>query len=707
MNSLNNSFFTKAKVRFFVPLTIILLVSTTLLFSFYKRSDKNSYILQMVLQLTERDHVSPAKMNDQFSEKVFDAYLKQLDPSKEFLTKEDILQLEVYKYQIDDQIKSNSFQLYDHAVALMDKRISDVKGFYTEILSQPLDFSIDESFQADPEKRDYSANNAELKDNWRKQLKLQVIAQIQNALKAQKDESDPEKIKTFETIESEARQRILKQYNDVFMNNLTHQKPEGKFSTYVNAIMSVFDPHTQYNTPTEKEAFDIKISGQFEGIGAQLTPSDGYAKVTRIIPGSPSWRQGELKVNDHIIKVKQENETDPVDIFGMSLDNAVRLIRGKKGTMVTLTVKRGDGSMHEISLIRDIIIDEETYAKSAILTEPANKLKVGYIDLPSFYVDFKRSATGRSCSEDVAEEIEKLKKDDVQGIILDLRTNTGGSLSDVVNMGGLFISTGPIVQVKSNFGSRVYSETDSTIKYNGPLVILVSSVSASASEILAAAMQDYKRAVIIGSPSTFGKGTVQAIYELDEYLFPNMSSYKPMGALTLTIQKYYRINGGSVQLKGVESDIVLPDIYSEWKIGERYEDNYLSWSTVAPAKFNVWKNPVPVEMLKKKSLERTSKSEYFKLLNEQVAYYKNQRENRIISLNLNSYQQAEEKRKEESKRFEELNKQTTSLSITALKIDIAKMEGDTTKIARSEKWIKDLNKDIYLEEAVNVISDMK
>jgi len=180
-----------------------------------------------------------------------------------------------------------------------------------------------------------------------------------------------------------------------------------------------------------------------------------------------------------------------------------------------------------------------------------------------------------------------------------------------------------------------------------------------------------------------------------------------MGALTLTIQKYYRINGGSVQLKGVESDIVLPDIYSEWKIGERYEDNYLSWSTVAPAKFNVWKNPVPVEMLKKKSLERTSKSEYFKLLNEQVAYYKNQRENRIISLNLNSYQQAEEKRKEESKRFEELNKQTTSLSITALKIDIAKMEGDTTKIARSEKWIKDLNKDIYLEEAVNVISDMK
>ena len=713
--SSEKSFFRKTRVYIFVPAIIILFVSTSLLYSFHKRTEKNEVILQMVMQMAEREHVSPPKINDQFSAKVFDAYLKNLEYpyQKLFLTKEDVRQMEVYKLQIDDQIRKNSYQLYDLAVKLIDKRIPEVQGYYREILSVPFDFTINESWELDPDKRDWPANSAALKENWRMQLKSWVLSQVADALKTQEKETDSSKIKTLETIESDARQRVLKTLNDRFMNNLPQQEPEEKFSLYVNAFMTAFDPHTVYSTPKGKEDFDMRMSGQFEGIGAQLTPSDGYAKVTMLIPGSPSWQQDELKVNDHIIKVKQEDEAEPVDIFGMSINDAVKLIRGKKDTKVTLTVKRGDGSMHEITITRDVVIQDETYAKSAILTDPATKTKVGYIDLPSFYVDFNRTATGRASSDDVAKEIEKLKKESVQGIILDLRFNTGGSLPDVIRMGGLFVSpAGPVVQVKSSAGpTRVLPDSrfnsNSPVQYDGPFVILVSTMSASASEIMAAAMQDYKRAVIMGAPNTFGKGTVQAVAELDEYLPASMNSLKPMGALALTFQKYYRITGGSVQLKGVESDIVLPDVYSELKFGERYEDNYLPYTTISPAKFEVWKNPVPVDALKKKSMERTSKSEGFKLLNEQVARVKQQRDDTLISLNLKTYRQEEEQRREENKRFDEVSKLSTSLAITAMAVDIAEMEGDTAKIARSEKWVKDLNKDIYIEEAVKVIGDMR
>ena len=706
MKSSKKSLFRK---RFFIPVTIVLLfISTSLLYSFYKRSEKNDVILRMVVQLAERYHVSPATIDKQFSEKVFNAYLKQLDTYKWFLTMEDVKQMEAYKWQIDEHIKKNTHLLYELAVNLMDNRIPEVQGYYREILSQPFDFEVEEDYETDFDKRNWSANSEELKENWRKQLKYLVLFQTANALKAQENETDSSKIKTLETIESEARERVLKSRNDIF-NNLKQQKNEGKFSLYVNAIVSVFDPHTVYSTPRDKENFDIRMSGQLEGIGAVLQASDGYAKVVRIVPGSPSWLQGELKVNDHITKVKQEHEVESVDIFGMNLDDAVQLIRGKKGTKVTITVKRGDGSIHDITLIRDIVIDEESYAKSAIITDPATKNKVGYIDLSSFYVDFKRSASGRACSDDIAAEIEKLKKDNVQGIILDLRYNSGGALGEAIKMGGLFIPKGPIVQVKSNNElPRVYSNNSTPpAMYEGPFVILVSPFSASASEILSAAMQDYKRAVIVGSPSTFGKGTVQEVIPLDDWLPSNMRNLRPTGAFNLTIQNYYRITGGSVQLKGVESDIVLPDVYSEMKMGERYEDNCLPYTTVAPAKYDVWKNPVPVETLRKKSIERTSKNEVFKLLNEQVALVKKQRDNTIISLNLKTYQQEEKKRKEENKRFDEISKLSNSLIITVTNTDIAEIKDDTTKINRSGRWIKDLNKDIYLEEAVKIIGDIK
>ncbi len=696
----------KTKNRIFIPIAIAVLVSLTFLYSFCKRSEKNEVIMRWVVQAAEMQHFSPPPINDAFSQKAFAAYLKRLDPYKRYLTKEDIKQMSVYELQIDDQIQNNTFQLYDLAVRLSDSSLVKTQAFYKDILSRPFDFDASEMYELDPDKSDWAANDAELKERWRKEMKYRTMVQLSNLMKAQEKETDQSKIKTPAELEADARQRELKSADNV-LRNYIRQKPDSKFAMYVNAVMAVFDPHTIYNTPTDKATFDIRMSGQLEGIGATLQSSDGYVKVVDIVPGSPSYMQGDLKVNDLIVKVKQEHEAEPVDLFGMNIDDAVKLIRGKKGTKVTLTVKRSDGSLRDITITRDVVIVEETYAKSAVLTDPTTNTKVGYIYLPSFYIDFKNTPTGRACSDDVAKEVEKLKKENVQGIVLDLRYNTGGSLGDVIKMAGLFIPSGPVVQVKSNIGPpHVYSDPDPEVQYEGPFAILTSSLSASASEIFAAAMQDYKRAVIIGGPSTFGKGTVQVIADLDDYLPENMANLRPLGSLFLTIQKYYRINGGATQLKGVVSDVVLPDLYSEMKIGERYEDYCLPWTTVDPARgYRVWKDPVPVTMLQKKSKERTAKSEAFKILAEQTAFLK--KDDTKVSLNLKAYRADEDKRKQENKRFEAAEKKSTRLNVAGLSVDITALNGDTAKISRTDKWLADLRKDVYLEEAVQVIGDMK
>lgn len=706
ISSYGKSFFKKNRIRIFIPAVITVLISISLFYSFYQRSGKNEVLVQLVVQLIEDGHFNPVPIDDAFSAKAFDAYLKNLDPLKQFMTREDVAQLSKYKLQIDDQIRNHKFQLYDLAVSIMDKRMAETQAYCHEILSQPFDFTQQETFEADVDKLDWAANSAELKERWRKNLKYSALVRVSDQMKAQEKEPDQSKHTTLEAMEADARQKILKLNDGIFQN--LKQQDEDKFAFFLNAIAAVFDPHTLYNTPSDKENFDIRMSGQLEGIGATLQTSDNYVKVVNIMPGSPSWLQGDLKVNDLITKVKQEKEHDAVDIFGMRIDDAVKLIRGKKGTKVTLTVRRADGSTHDITITRDVVIVEETYAKSAILTDPVTKNKVGYIYLPSFYGNVNRTLTGRLASNDIAIEIEKLKKEDVQGMILDLRSNTGGLLSEAIRTAGLFISTGPVVQVKENTGQpHIGSDSDPTVQYDGPLAVLVNTISASASEIVAAALQDYKRAVIIGSTSTFGKGTVQAITDLNNYLPVTMNQLKPLGSMFLTIQKYYRINGNATQLKGVESDIVLPDIYGEWEIGEKYEDHYLPWTTIAPAQYRIWGRPVPVAELQIKSKERTSKSENFKLSSEQINAFKKQRDETMISLNLEKFRKEEQKRNAENKRFDELNEKLTRLVITAPNVDLDAIKGDTAKIARNDKWLKAMNKDIYLEEAVQVVGDMK
>jgi carboxyl-terminal processing protease len=449
------------------------------------------------------------------------------------------------------------------------------------------------------------------------------------------------------------------------------------------------------------------MSGRLEGIGATLQEKDGYIKVTEIVTGSPSWRQGELQAGDIIMKVAQ-GDAEAVDIVDMRLDKAVQLIRGPKGTEVRLTLKKVTGEIKTISIIRDIVVLEETYAKSAVITRESDGSRVGYIFLPKFYADFSNSG-GRNCSDDVAKEVEKLKKEKVDAIVLDLRNNSGGSLNDVVKMTGLFIERGPIVQVKSR-GQEPYvlEDRDSRVQYDGPLVVMVNSGSASASEILAAAIQDYHRGVIMGTP-TYGKGTVQRFFDLDQ-MAPagaEADAMKPLGSVKLTTQKFYRINGGTTQLEGVTPDVLIPDPYTYLDRGEEEQDYPMPWDEIKPVPYSTWLyGTSDIKGLAANSYARIAKDECFKTIDENAKWLKSQQDHTTFSLQLDTFRAEEEKEKKEGERFKDIQKEIPGFAALLLAEDKAAVAADTARMARSDEWLKNLRKDHYLLEAVNIVKDM-
>lgn len=665
--------------------------------------------MQIVTQTLDMAHFNPLQINDGFSEKVYDLYLKRMDFGKRFFTKEDIKKLEEYKSKIDDEIKSHSFEFYNQANVIYNARVQLVKGFYKEILSKPFDFSISETLESDADKTDFALNDEKLKDLWRKSLKYQVLTRIDDMIDLQEkrktskgNKLDTAKVKTFAEMEAEARAKVLSLYNDYF-KRIEQQDDTEKFAAFVNAVTNVYDPHTQYLPPSDKENFNISISGQLEGIGAQLQENDGNIKIVNIVPGSPSWLNGKLQPNDIIMKVGQETQ-EPVDLYGMKIDEAVKLIRGKKGTKVHLTVKKYiNDSIINVTLTRDVIVLEETFAKSAIISNSGSAERYGYIYLPKFYVDFDRTETGRNCADDVAKELTKLKSENVKGIVLDLRENGGGSLPDAVRMAGLFIPKGPIVQVKAKMGpTRVLEDKDPAVQYGGPLVILVNSFSASASEILAAAMQDYKRAIIIGTPSTFGKGTVQTFVPLDEQVGGSYSNLRPLGELLITIQKFYRINGGATQLKGVTPDIIIPDAYSEMELGEREQDYYMPWTKIEPVSYTQWTGIKDFDNIVKKEKANIEADPDIQVVREQSKALKKLKDETIIPLKLDDYNKMEKSHREMTKRFDEFSKKENGLAIQSLKTDLASAKSDTSKLARMDAWIKELKRDLYLREAIKV-----
>lgn len=659
--------------------------------------EREVLIQNAVLSVLDQAHFDPKVLDDNLSRQVYKEFLESLDGRKRFLTKEDIALLQVYETDLDDQAKQGSLEFFNMAIDLLEKRIDQAEILYKEILKTPFDFSIDESYEFDPEKKDFPSNADEMRAIWQKSLKYDVMVKLESRLSAQKDKAEDEP-KTYEELEEESRDAVLENYNDWYKNFKKVRRTD-RFEAYLNTFAHLFDPHSDYYNPKEKQDFDINMGGKLEGIGARLRTEGDLTKVVSIVPGGPAWKGKQLEVDDAILKVTQKGE-EPVDVFGMRIDDVVSMIRGDKGTIVVLNIQKQDGSIMDIEIERDVVNIEESFARSAIIDN------VGYIHLPKFYSSFE-GPDGTSCAVDIAEEIEKLKQENVSGIILDLRNNGGGSLRDVVNMTGLFIEDGPIVQVKPrDRKAYVYNDEDAGVQYDGPLVVMINSFSASASEILAAALQDYKRAVIVGSQS-FGKGTVQRFIDLDKTVRTN-SEFKPLGELKITMQKFYRVNGGSTQQKGVNPDIFLPDRYSEIEVGEREYPHSMEWSEIAGLDFNQDVYVIDnMDALRKNSLDRVKSNQQFQLISEQAKLLKQNRDKSIYSLKLDDYKEFLKERDAENAKFDDLFKDDIDgLTIRNLKSDLEAINSNETSKARNENWIKDLKKDIYLEESLAIINDM-
>lgn len=666
--------------------------------------EKDALLVRSVLTHLEQLHYNPKALNDDFSNKLYDLYLDRLDGGKRFLTQQDVAKLAPFRAQLDDQMRTGNIDFFDLSVDLLNTGIKKAGNYYQEILAAPFSFDQNENLELDGEKRTYAKNDAELREYWRKYLKYEVMTRVAEKLDEQEKLGEEGEKLSLEEIEAAARAETLKTMNQWF-ERMNKVKRDDRFSYFLNTITNLFDPHTDYLAPIDKQNFNIRFSGRLEGIGARLQTDGDFTKVVEVVVGGPAWKQKELEENDLIVKVSQGNG-EPVDVAGMDINEVVSLVRGEKGTEVRLTVKKKDGTLKVIPIVRDVVILEEGFAKSLILDGAAAGEKIGYLYLPRFYADFENK-DGRFCSTDVALELEKLKSEGVAGIILDLRNNGGGSLRDVVKMTGFFVEKGPIVQVKSRGQApEVLSDVDPRVQYDGPLVIMVNSMSASASEILAAALQDYGRAVIVGSNSTFGKGTVQRFYNLDQSV-SGFKELKPLGEVKVTTQKFYRINGGSTQLRGVIPDIVLPDAYHFIKTGEKEENYPMEWTELpaVPYQQKVY-NLKNVKEIKARSNTRLEKSEVFGQIYRNARRFEQQRDQSVFPLQLDAYRSMMKDRELASKQFEDLFKDKVISGVFNLEVDLPSIHADESKKARNEDFVSSVSKDVYIRETLNIIHDM-
>jgi len=667
--------------------------------------EKEAALMQAILQGLKQLHFQPKEVDDKFSKQVYDLYLKDVDSGKRFFNKSDIAQLDDFEMKLDDEANAGTFQFFDLSVALMDKATEKTQAWYRDILAQPLDFSKNDILEGDGKKLDWAKDDAELRVRWEKQMKYEVLSRITDELEKQEKPDFKGEKKTFAQIEEEQRKKVLDTY-DKWFKRLQKTDRARRLEIYLNAMTNVFDPHTGYFSPKERENFDIQMSGKLEGIGARLQSDGEKTSVTEIVPGGPAWKQGVLQPKDVILKVSQgETDAESVDVMGWGIDDVVGKIRGPKGTKVTLTIQKPDGAEKVITITRDVVIMEEGFAKSLILSANDAQDKIGYIYLPKFYADFTPQGL-TSCAADVAKEIEKLKKENVKGLILDLRDNGGGSLRDVVQMSGLFIEEGPIVQVKNRTRKpEIMTDNDPRVQWGGPFIVMVNGFSASASEILAAAMQDYKRAVIVGSASTYGKGTVQRFLDLDNST--GDESVKPLGDIKLTIQKFYRITGKTTQLDGVRPDIVLPDFYNYVDLGERENDYPLESTTIDPVPFSQNAYVVTgLDKLKTASETRVKADATFKKVDENATRLRKLQDQTQYPLQADKFRQWHKRQEEEADQYDNLFKPIEGFNLANLSADLSQIQSDTSRQARNDSWLKDKKKDIQLYEAYRIMQDM-
>ncbi len=676
-----------------LPIVFVLVIAGFLIAfnsSGFGNNPPNRYqlIFQQVAEILEVAHYSPQKIDDAFSKKIFDKYIETLDPEKNIFLASDIRELKKFELTIDDELHGAEIQFFHAVEQVYTNRVKELNNLYQSLLEQPFQFNTDETIVLDPAKLDFPRNEQSRKESWKKKFKFLTLERYADLVEQQKSlKVTDSAYKPQIQLEADARTKI---------------KPDERFDLLVNVITNLMDPHTTFFPPVEKRSFDEQMSGRFYGIGASLKNDEGAIRVATLVAGLPAWKSQQIEVGDQVIKVGQGTD-EPVDLTGFETEEAVKLIRGKKGTEVRLTIKKADGSLKVVSMIRDEVILDETYARSAVINEGGRK--IGYIYLAEFYADWERP-NGPKSAQDVAKEILKLKEQHVEGIIMDLRNNGGGSLYDVVQMVGFFIPEGPIVQVKDRDGNpTILRDRDKGVLYDGPLTVMVNEFSASASEIFAAAIQDYGRGVVIGSTSTFGKGTVQRNIGLESNASVFNKDLSELGTIKLTLQKFYRINGGSTQLKGVTPNIVLPDQYETLKYREKDDPAALPWDEIQRATYNRVASGFDLETIQQKSAQRVDKHPVFTAIKESTLLLEKANE-KVYSLQLKKYKEEQQKMRDSFKKIDSANKGLQQLKVDLLPTDEKRLSADNDKLERRKQWINSLSKDIYVHETCQIMSDM-
>ncbi len=708
-------------------------------------------LLSTIGHLLETEHYSPRKIDDDFSKEVFDNYIKSLDPEKNLFLQSDLDALAKYRTTIDDEIHGAPIEFETAVDNIYEKRAKEAKPIFESVVKDAFDFSINDSVLLDVDSLKYPLNEKARLDRWYKLVKYKVldkyvalieereafIAKEKATSKTETTKSEnikaattiekvstsskdkhvtivvdsvakaPAKyvIKSDKELEADARASVVKSYNKRFdlTDKTIDKEKEKRFELFLNTITGLMDPHTDYFAPVEKRSFSEQMSGVIYGIGAQLGPDDYGVKIASVQPGGPAWKSGQIVVNDVITKIAQGSE-EPVDIAGYEVTDAVKLIRGDLGTEVRLTIKKPDGTTKVISLIREKIVLDEGYARSVVITKGADKY--GYILLPDFYADFDRE-DGARCSKDVAKEVEKLKAEKVKGIIIDIRYNGGGSLYEVVQMAGLFVDKGPIVQIRTREGkSQVLSDDNAGILYDGPLVVMTNEFSASASEIFAAAIQDYKRGLIVGSSSTYGKGTVQRNVAFGKPI-DAMGIQTEYGAVKLTFQKFYRVTGSSTQRKGVAADVVLPDEYEFLKYREKDNPASLPWDEMERSKFQPWSNGNALSAVAAAANQKINADTTINRFKKNSQWLTTIMD-RPVYLQLDKYRQFKKEIQAVSKQNETVLKIKESMQVAPLKADHDKFYNnpDKTKQDRYQAWLKMVAKDVQISESSKLLNDL-
>ena len=711
----------------FLPV-LLALIAASFFFAFQSQGlnediPKSKYekILRNVGLLLEEGHYSPKIINDSFSAFVFRAFIKDLDEDKSIFLKADIDSFQKYIGKIDDEIHGSPLESFYAISGSYSRRLNEAAGFYIDILSKPFDFSTNENIVVDNDKLIFPKNNDARKEAWRKRLKFMVLARYAELIEDRERNKDkktadlpdttggkkivPFVFKADSTLERESRDQVRKQIGRYYTTLKNHNTTDEIFSTFVNAITNEMDPHSSYFAPIDSRGFNEMMSGKFYGIGAQLKEEESKIKIYSLVTGGPAWKSGELGVNDEIMKIAQGN-AEPVDVTGYAVTDAVKLIRGAQaGTPVKLTIRKPDGSVKVITLLRDEIKLDDTFAKSAIIQ---GKNKIGYIYLPEFYMDFEKP-DGAKCADDVAKEIIKLKDENVDGIVMDLRGNGGGSLPEVVRMVGLFIEDGPICQVKGRdmVSPAQLKDRDKSVLYSGPLTVMVDEYSASASEIFAAAIQDYKRGIIVGSTSTYGKGTVQRTIPLNPETESPFGAKKAedLGTVKLTLQKFYRINGGATQLRGVTPDIVIPDRYELAKTREKDNPSALNWDEIKKADYKPWISTFSTDAVIAAANVQVQSSTIFSDMKTKIEWISKQND-KDYPLNLTKYKTEQKELKMAYKQLDSLYKLKSEMDVKNNQADLAKYAADKEKTEKNKQFLKRIKTDIYIDETVKVMNNM-